>query len=206
MKKIILILFLINMEIFASNTSLNSDSKTILFLGDSLTEGLGVRKEEAFPSLVEKMIQSELKKDITVINGGVSGSTTSDGLSRLKWYLRKKPYIVFLALGANDGLRGLNLEKSQKNLEEIIRFAQKSNAKVLLAGMLIPPNYGVDYSERFKNMYEDLKEKYNLVSMPFLLEGVAGEKELNQKDGIHPNAKGYKIIAQNVFEFIKEEL
>lgn len=204
MKKIILILFLINIQIISANV--NTKSNTILFLGDSLTEGLGVNKEEAFPKLVETLIQNEFKKDISVINGGVSGSTTSDGLSRLKWYLKKKPYIIFVALGANDGLRGLNLESSQKNLEEIIQFAQKSNAKVLLAGMLIPPNYGPEYSKRFKKMYEDIKIKYDLESMPFLLQGVAGVKELNQRDGIHPNVNGHKYIAKEVFEFLKEKL
>jgi len=202
MKKIILILFLINLQILNASTNTN----TILFLGDSLTEGLGVSKEEAFSNLVQSYIQNELKKDITVINGGVSGSTTSDALARLKWYMKKKPYIVFVALGANDGLRGLNLEESQKNLEEIIKYAQESNAKVLLAGMLIPPNYGPEYSKRFKEMYEQIKNKYNLKSMPFLLDGVAGKKELNQNDGIHPNVEGHKYIAKKVFEFIKEDL
>ena len=200
MKKFILILFLITLQ-FA-----NAKNDTILFLGDSLTEGLGVTKEDAFPKLVETMIQAELKKDVTVINGGVSGSTTSDGLDRLKWYMKKKPSIVFLALGANDGLRGFDLKQSQENLEEIIKYAQESNAKVLLAGMLIPPNYGPEYSENFRKMYEQLKNKYKLKSMDFLLEGVAGNKELNQRDGIHPNEQGHKIIAKNVFEFIKEEL
>ena len=200
MKKIILIIFTLSL-IFA-----NARADTILFLGDSLTEGLGVNKDEAFPKLVEDMIQTELKKDITIINGGVSGSTTSDALSRLKWYLKKNPYIVFIALGANDGLRGLDLNKSKENLEEIIQYAQKSNAKVLLAGMLIPPNYGEDYSERFKAISEEIKNKYNLKSMPFLLDEVAGVQNLNQIDGIHPNVKGHKIIAKNVFKFIKEEL
>ncbi len=175
-------------------------------MGDSLTEGLGVDKVDAFPKLVEILIKTKLKKNITVINGGVSGSTSSDGLARLKWYLKKKPFLVFLALGANDGLRGLDLSQSQKNLEEIINHAQKSNAKVLLAGMLIPPNYGPEYSELFKNMYQELKVKYRLKSMPFLLDGVAGKKEFNQKDGIHPNEKGHKYISEKVFEFIKEDL
>ena len=202
MKKIILLLLLITLQIVNAKTSNN----TILFLGDSLTEGLGVNKEDAFPKIVESMIQNDLKKDITIINGGVSGSTTSDGLARLRWYLKKKPFIVFLALGANDGLRGLNLEESQKNLEEIITYAQKANAKVILAGMLIPPNYGPDYSQRFKEMYEELEIKYKLKTMPFLLDGVAGKKELNQRDGIHPNEQGHKIIAKEVFMLLKEEL
>ena len=200
MKKFIIILFLITLQ-FA-----NAKDDTILFLGDSLTEGLGVTKEEAFPKLVEILIQKELKKDISIINAGVSGSTTSDGLDRLKWYLKKKPSIVFLALGANDGLRGLDLKQSQKNLEEIIKYAQESNAKVLLAGMLIPPNYGPEYSQNFRKMYEEIKDKYKLKSMPFLLDKVAGNNELNQSDGIHPDEQGHKIIAKNVFEFIKEEL
>ncbi len=200
MKKIILILFLFNL------LTANAKANTILFLGDSLTEGLGVSKEDAFPKLVETLIQTELKKSIIVINGGVSGSTTSDGLARLKWYLKKKPYLVFVALGANDGLRGLDLKQSQKNLEEIIKYAQESNAKVLLAGMLIPPNYGPEYSERFKKMYLKIKVKYKLKSMTFLLDGIAGKKEFNQRDGIHPNEKGHKHIAKKVFEFIKEDL
>ena len=198
MKKIILILFLFNLLIAKANT--------ILFLGDSLTEGLGVSKEDAFPKLVETLIQTELNKSVIVINGGVSGSTTSDGLARLKWYLKKKPYLVFLALGANDGLRGLDLKQSQKNLEEIIKFAQEANTTVLLAGMLIPPNYGPEYSEHFKKMYQEIKVKYKLKSMTFLLDGVAGKKELNQRDGIHPNVEGHKVIAKKVFEFIKEDL
>lgn len=200
MKKFIIILFLITLQ-FA-----NAKDDTILFLGDSLTEGLGVTKDEAFPKLVEILIQKELKKDISIINAGVSGSTTSDGLDRLKWYLKKKPSIVFLALGANDGLRGLDLKQSQKNLEEIIKYAQESGAKVLLAGMLIPPNYGPEYSENFRKMYEEIKDKYKLKSMPFLLDQVAGNKNLNQSDGIHPNEQGHKTIAKNVFEFIKEDL
>ncbi len=200
MKKIILILILLNL------LTANAKENTILFLGDSLTEGLGVSKENAFPKLVENMIQTELNKSITVINGGVGGSTTSDGLARLKWYLKKRPYLVFLALGTNDGLRGLNLEQSQENLEEIISYAQKSNAKVLLAGMILPPNYGPEYTESFNKMYQEIKVKYKLKSMPFLLDGVAGHKEFNQKDGIHPNEKGHAYIAKKVFEFIKEDL
>ena len=200
MKKFIIILFLITLQ-FA-----NAKDDTILFLGDSLTEGLGVTKDEAFPKLVKILIQKELKKDISIINAGVSGSTTSDGLDRLKWYLKKKPSIVFLALGANDGLRGFDLKQSQENLEEIIKYAQDSNAKVLLAGMLIPPNYGPEYSENFRKMYEEIKDKYKLKSMPFLLDQVAGNKNLNQSDGIHPNEQGHKTIAKNVFEFIKKDL
>ena len=202
MKKTILILFLLTAQILSANTN----TKTILFLGDSLTEGLGVSKQNAYPNLVKNLVQTKLNKKINVINGGVSGSTTSDGLSRLKWYLKRKPDIVFIALGANDGLRGLNLQQSQKNLEEIINHAINSKAKVLLAGMLIPPNYGPSYSQDFKKMYENIKAKYELKSLPFLLEGVAGIQKYNQADGIHPNEEGHKIMANEVYEFIKDEL
>ena len=200
MKKFILIL------LFFSFQFLGAKDLTILFLGDSLTEGLGVNKEQAYPSLVEKKFNTTLDKKIKVINGGVSGSTTSDAQARLKWYLRSKPDYVFIALGANDGLRGLNLNQSQKNLENIIETAKKANAKVLLAGMLIPPNYGPNYSKQFKNMFLKLKKKYQLKFMPFLLLDVAGVKSLNQGDGIHPNEKGHKIIAKNVYEFLKVTL
>jgi acyl-CoA thioesterase-1 len=200
MKKITLILYILTLHLAYANQN------TILFLGDSLTEGLGVNKENTYPSLVETMIQEKLQKDITVINGGVSGSTTSDGLARLQWYLKKDPSLILIALGANDGLRGLDLNQSQKNLEEIIETAKESGAKVLLAGMLIPPNYGPQYAAQFKKMYQNIKEKYQLKSIPFLLEGIAGEKEFNQKDGIHPNEKGHQYMAKKVFEFIKDEL
>lgn len=197
-------LFMVTLHIANANST--TKTSTILFLGDSLTEGFGINQEDAFPSLVETLIESELNTTVTIINGGVSGSTTSDGLARLKWYLKKKPSLMFLALGANDGLRGLDLKESQKNLEEIIRYAQEDNVTVLLAGMLMPPNYGVEYTEDFKKMYEEIAVKYELNSMSFLLEGVAGEKALNQRDGIHPNEEGHKIMAKNVFAFIKEYL
>lgn len=198
MNKILLILFLFTFQFLNANS--------LLFLGDSLTEGLGIDKEKAFPRLVEKMLQKKISKDIKVINGGVSGSTTSDGLARLRWYLKRKPELIFIALGANDGLRGLDLTQSKKNLEEIVFYAKKANAKVLLAGMLIPPNYGEKYAKDFEKMYKEIKDKYKLKSMDFLLKDVAGVKELNQRDGIHPNTKGHEVIAKNVFEFLKEEL
>ncbi|QKJ23802.1 arylesterase [Poseidonibacter lekithochrous] len=202
MKKTILILFLLTLQFIYAN----SNTKTILFLGDSLTEGLGVSKQSAYPNLVQNLIQTKLNKNIKAINAGVSGSTTNDGLSRLKWYLKRKPDIIFVALGANDGLRGLDLKQSQKNLEEIINYALKSKAKVLLAGMLIPPNYGPKYSQDFKKMYENIQSKYNLKFMPFLLKDVAGVQKLNQADGIHPNEKGHELIAKEVYEFLKEEI
>lgn len=200
MKKIILILCVFTLH-FA-----NAKDTTILFLGDSLTEGLGVQKEEAFPALVQGLIHTRLGKKVTIINGGVSGSTTSDALARLKWYMRHKPDIIFIALGANDGLRGLDLHQSQANLEAIITHAKSTQATVLLAGMLIPPNYGENYTQKFKTMFETLGQRHALKMMPFLLQDVAGEKRYNQQDGIHPNTEGHQRIAHNVFDFIKEEL
>lgn len=197
MKKTILVIFL-----FLSVTH----AKTILFIGDSLTEGYGLNKEEAYPALVKKLIESKLQKDIKVINGGVSGSTTNDAVVRLKWYLKKKPDIIFIALGANDGLRGYDLKKSQENFEKIIELSKNSGAEVLLAGMLLPPNYGEKYRETFQQMYTNLKDKYKLEMMPFLLKSVAGEKEYNQNDGIHPNEKGHRMIARDVFEFLKGQI
>lgn len=198
MVKLLIFLFLI--------ASLPTFPSTILFLGDSLTEGYGIKKEDAFPSLVEKMIYAKLKKKVNIINGGVSGSTTNDGIARLKWYLKRKPNLLFLALGANDGLRGLKVDTSKANIQSIIDHAQKNKIKVLLAGMLMPPNYGQEYTEKFKNMYIELQESNRLKSMPFLLEGIAGKKEYNQRDGIHPNEEGHKIIARKVFTFIKDEI
>jgi len=180
--------------------------QSILFLGDSLTEGLGVSKSDSYPNLVEKLIKNKLKKEIKIINAGVSGSTTGDALSRIDWYLKRKPDIVFIALGANDGLRGLDLKTSEKNLEKIVQKSLNSGAKVLLAGMMIPPNYGPEYTKEFKNMYLKIKDKYKLAFLPFLLKDVAGEQKLNQADGIHPNEKGHKIIANEVFKFLKKEL
>jgi acyl-CoA thioesterase-1 len=198
MKKSILLLTIMSLHTLYAHT--------LLFLGDSLTEGFGVGKNQSYPSLVEEMINKELNRPITIINGGVSASTMSDGLLRLRWYLKRNPSIIFIALGANDGLRGLNLQKSQESLEAIIQLSKHHGAKVLLAGMKIPPNYGKEYSQAFEAMYERVQKKYQLPMMPFLLQGVAGERLYNQADGIHPNAQGYQVIAQNVFEFIKEHL
>ena len=182
-----------------------SFAKTILFLGDSLTEGYRLPKENSYPSLVENMFKKE-GLDIDVINGGVSGSTTADGLNRLKWYMKKNPDIMVLALGANDGLRGLNIKKTKKNLLEIINHAQSQGVKVLMMGMLLPPNFGPEYTKSFKNMYVEIKDEKNVPTLPFLLKGVGGKKELNLADGIHPNKKGYEIVAKEVYKFVKGNL
>ena len=174
----------------------------IVFLGDSLTAGYGVDEDEAFPNLVERSLR-EADYSVRVINGGVSGDTTAGGLRRLSWLLRQNPDVVMVALGGNDGLRGLDLESSESNLRLIIEQTQEAGAKVLLAGMLMPPNYGADYTDRFAAIYPRLAEDYVVALLPFLLEGVAGDPELNQPDGIHPTPEGQRKVAETVFEALK---
>ena len=177
-------------------------SKTILFLGDSLTEGYQLSKEEAYPALVE----IELKKtipDIKVLNGGVSGATSASGLKRMDWYLKAKPEFMVLALGANDGLRGLKIENTEKNLISVIEKAQERNITVILAGMKMPTNYGEPYRSQFEQMYPRLAKKYNLKLVPFILEGVGGIPKFNLADGIHPNPEGHKIMAQTMLKVLR---
>jgi len=176
----------------------------ILILGDSLTEGYGVDKDEAYPTLLENLFKEAGIKEVEIVNAGVSGSTTAGGLSRLKWLLKGKPTHLVLALGANDGLRGLKLEESTKNLNKIIETANKKGIRVLLTGMKIPPNYGPNYTKKFEEMFQQLAKKYKIDLMPFLLENVAGNPKLNISDGIHPNAAGHKIIAKNIFSYVRK--
>jgi acyl-CoA thioesterase-1 len=177
----------------------------ILFLGDSLTEGYGIDKEFSYPSELSRILKANGHK-YTVITGGVSGTTTASGKSRLKWFLKSKPKILVVALGANDGLRGINLDQSQKNLEGIIELAQKNKLIIFLAGMELPPNYGKEYTQKFKEMFSMIIKKYSINKIPFLLEGVAGKKEFNIQDGIHPNIEGHKILAKTVYKYLKVKL
>mgnify|MGYP003687718693 CR=1 FL=1 len=191
--------------LFLTSFSASATTEKILMLGDSLTEGYGVSEEHAYPKVLEGLIV-ESGKDYQVINGGVSGSTTASGTSRLRWFLKAKPKLVLIALGANDGLRGVKLSQSKKNLKNIIELATKNNIKVVLAGMRIPPNYGEDYTKQFQKLYIDLAREYKIKRIPFLLKDVAAIKELNIEDGIHPNRKGHKIMANTVYKYIKEYL
>lgn len=177
----------------------------ILCLGDSLTEGLGVAREAAWPALLEAELKKSGFADVVVVNGGVSGSTTASGLGRLKWHLKgaTKPTLLILALGANDGLRGLELKPTRKNLEDVIRLAKTSGIPVLLAGMRIPPNYGATYADEFFKMFGDLAKSEAVPLLPFLLEGVGGERAMNQADGIHPNEAGHKVVAATVLQAVK---
>ncbi len=177
----------------------------ILFLGDSLTAGLGVEPQEAYPSVIQKMLEEKQIRTITITNGSISGSTSASAVSRLKWYLRAKPDILVLALGANDGLRGLSTDEMEKNLENAIALAKQNNIRVILAGMEIPPNYGPEYTKAFREVFSSLAKKHTLFFIPFLLKDVAGDPSLNQADGIHPNPKGHRIIAAHVLPFILEK-
>lgn len=177
----------------------------ILFLGDSITSGQGVTREEAYPSIVDRMLK-EKGYNVKIFNGSISGSTTASALSRLKWFKRVKVDLLVLALGANDGLRGLSVLKMKSNLDDTISFALKNGMKVILTGMKMPPNYGLSYTKKFENVYFELARKHRVVFMPFLLEGVGGDPKLNQADGIHPNSKGQEIIAGNIIKYILEQL
>ena len=175
----------------------------VLFLGDSLTEGYGISKESTYPVILQKVLNSKYQISIDILNGSVSGSTTASSLSRLKWFLKGKPNILVLALGSNDGLRGVDLSTSKENLKKTILLAKENSMKIILAGMYIPPNYGPKYTSEFKNMYKELESELKVVLIPFLLEGVATIKNLNLSDGIHPNEKGHEIMANTLLKYIR---
>lgn len=177
-------------------------SKTVLFLGDSLTEGYRLSKEEAYPALIEKALKPK-HPDLKVINGGVSGATSASGPKRIDWYFKAKPEIMVLALGANDGLRGLKVSEAEKNLSAVIEKAQSQDIEVLIAGMQMPTNYGEAYRKEFADLFPKLAKKYKITLIPFLLEGVATKPELNLADGIHPNPKGHEIMAKTVMKYLE---
>lgn len=181
-----------------------SNTKTILFYGDSLTAGYGLSTEEAFPALIGKKL-NETGKTSKIINAGLSGETSAGGLTRIDWVLRQPIDVFVLELGPNDGLRGLPLEQTEKNLQAIIDKvkAKYPKSKIVIAGMLVPPNLGADYTAKFKKIFPALAKKNNATLIPFLLEDVAGNDKLNLADGIHPNVEGHKIVAENVFKFIE---
>lgn len=199
-------LLLISSLSFSSAFAQNSSQKKLVVLGDSVSEGYGVAKDAAYPVLLEKKLHDAGKKEWTVINASVSGSTTASAIGRMKWIFKSKPDVVFLALGANDGLRGLKVEESEKHLASAIEYAQAQKVRVILGGLYMPPNYGKDYTDKFKKMYETLAKKYKLTFVPFILDKVAGNPKYNLADGIHPNEEGHKIIADTVFTALKGSL
>ena len=170
----------------------------IVALGDSITSGLGVAADEAYPALLE----ARLRRDgyaHRVVNAGVSGDTTAGGLRRVDWVLRAQPEIVILALGANDGLRGQPPQTTRANLEAIVARLTAAGARVLLAGMRMPPNYGEEFTRQFEAVFPAVARRANVALVPFLLDGVAADPTLNQADGLHPNAAGHRVIADRLW-------
>ncbi|QNE40425.1 arylesterase [Hymenobacter sp. NBH84] len=180
---------------------------TILFFGNSLTAGLGVEPDEAFPALIGQKIDSA-GLSYTVVNAGLSGETSAGGRSRVGWVLRKPVAVFVLELGGNDGLRGIPLTDTRRNLQAIIDTVRQLSpqAQIVLAGMQIPPNLGADYAAEFKQLYGELAQKNNLVLIPFLLEGVGGVAKLNQRDGIHPTPAGHRLVARTVWGILRPVL
>ncbi len=177
----------------------------VVFLGDSITAGLGLTPEQAYPTLIQQKVDAE-SLVYHVVNAGVSGDTSAGGLSRLEWALDGDVKVMVVALGGNDGLRGLPPEELQKNLAAIIERAQARKIAVVLAGMEAPPNFGQTYTVSFRRVYADLAKQYGIPLLPFLLQGVAGSEGLNQRDGIHPTAEGARTVADNVWTVLRPTL
>jgi acyl-CoA thioesterase I len=175
-----------------------ADDRVIVALGDSLTAGLGVTPDEAFPALLEARLR-RAGFAYRVINAGVSGDTTAGGRRRLDWVLRSRPEVVIVALGANDGLRGQPVAAVRDNLTAIVTRLREAGTRVLLVGMRLPPNYGEAYATEFSEAFRAVARGTSVAFVPFLLAGVAGEPSLNQADGIHPNAAGHRIVAEHVW-------
>lgn len=178
--------------------------KSLVFLGDSLTAGLGVQPSEAFPALVGEKIRAA-GLPFEVENAGLSGDTSAGGLRRIDWLLQHPIDVLVLELGANDGLRGLDLKSMKTNLQTIIDKTKAKNprAQIVLAGMQVPPNLGAEYASEFQRVFAELAQENNATLIPFLLDGVGGNRELNQQDLIHPNPAGHRIVAELVWRALE---
>lgn len=191
-----------------SSATANAETmKTILFFGNSLTAGYGLEAEESFPALIQNKIDS-LGLPYKTINAGLSGETSAGGKARIDWLLKQKIDVFVLELGANDGLRGIPVTETQKNLQDIIDQvkAKYPKVKLVLAGMQVPPNMGSKYASDFRQIFTQLAEKNDMILVPFLLDKVAGIEELNQSDGIHPTAEGQIILAENIWQVMEDIL
>jgi acyl-CoA thioesterase-1 len=179
--------------------------RTLVFLGDSLTAGFGLAQEQAFPALIEGRIRSA-GLPWKVVNAGVTGDTTAGVRARLEWILKQRPALIFLCIGSNDGLRGLPIREIERNLKAILDRCGREKVPVVLAGALLPENYGPEYREAFRALFPRLAKANGLPFLPFLLEGVALKPELNQADGIHPNHQGSRVIADRVWATLERDL
>lgn len=202
--RLVLLAFLI---LTGLTSAVTSAADNIVILGDSLTAGYGLDEAQAYPALLQKKID-EAGLKFQVINAGVSGDTTTDGLNRVTWILKRPAAVFIVALGANDGLRGLPPELMQKNLTAVLRKVHTVNptAKLLVAGMLLPTNFGPEYTKRFAAVFPAVAQETGATLIPFLLDGVGGRPELNQQDRIHPTAEGQQILAENVWKILKPVL
>lgn len=203
MTKIISFLFLISVSQFLY--AMDSKNKTLLILGDSLTEGYGVSQSAAFPALINEKLKKE-KSVWTVKAAGSSGSTSASGLERIKWLSKTKPDLILLLLGSNDGLRALKPEDTEKNLNETVAWAVENKIAIILGQLYVPPNYGKDYAKKFEMLFKAVAKKNKVPLIPFLLDGVAGKSNLNQADGIHPNEAGHIIVADNIYKALLKYL
>lgn len=182
-------------------------AKTIMIVGDSLSAGYGIQPQQGWVHLLQKRLDQQYPKQHKVVNASVSGETTSGALARLPKLLQThRPDVVVIELGGNDGLRGQPPQMIQKNLANLIQHSQKAKAKVVIFGMKMPPNYGSAYSKAFENNYKVVSQQYKVKLLPFFLEGIAGNKQLMQKDLIHPNAKAQPILLNNAYPYIKGAL
>ncbi|MCG8305930.1 MAG: arylesterase [Cytophagales bacterium] len=197
-------LLLIVAILYSTITFSQKDTENILFFGNSLTAGFGLDPVQAFPNLIQEKIH-KLGKNYSIVNAGLSGETSAGGFDRIEWVMSQPFGIFVLELGANDGLRGLPLESTRSNLQGIIDKVREKypDVKIVVAGMMVPPNMGEEYSNEFVKIYPELARENNASLIPFLLDGVAGNPDLNLPDGIHPNVEGHRIVADNVWKVLK---
>lgn len=185
-----------------SNAAFRPEEHILVAFGDSLTAGLGVTPEETYPARLQERLALRGYR-YRVVNAGVSGDTTAGGVRRVDWVLKSKPDIVIVELGANDGLRGLDLKETRANLTTIVQQFRAADVQVVLAGMKLPPNYGADYTKAFQSMYVELAKQQGVALVPFFLEGVAAKTGLNQADGIHPTGPGYALVVDGLWPILE---
>jgi acyl-CoA thioesterase-1 len=204
---LVLLMALAAQPLFAANPArpATKPNPIVLCLGDSLTEGFEIDTSSAWPALLDQRLKEKFGPEAGAINAGISGATSASGPSRLKFILKspKKPTHMILALGANDGLRGLPVGAMRKNIEETISIAKESQIKVVLAGMKVPPSYGKNYSASFEDVFKKVARDEKVPLIPFLLEGVAARANMNLEDGIHPNPAGHKVMAEMIWKHLE---